>query len=114
MFQAPVCGGSFGGGIYVGGVIYVTCSDGIQALSLDTQAKTFAPLGSWHVTSGAIGPPIAAGGLIWSAGWHDGTLYATQPEPPATSRSRRTSGALTTSPRPAPAEVCCSSPTRTG
>ena len=79
VFQASVCGGSFGGGIFVNGVIYVTCTDGIRALSLDTQTRTFAPLGTWHVTSGAVGPPIEAGGLIWSAGWHDGTLYGLEP-----------------------------------
>jgi drug/metabolite transporter (DMT)-like permease/outer membrane protein assembly factor BamB len=79
VFQASVCGGSFGGAIYVGGVIYVTCSDGIRALALDAQAETFAPLASWRVNVGAIGPPIAAGGLIWSAGWQDGTLYGLNP-----------------------------------
>ena len=33
-----------------GGVIYVACSDGLHALSLNAQAKTFAALGSWRVT----------------------------------------------------------------
>ena len=79
VFQAGVCGGSFGGGIVVSGVIYVTCTDGIRALSLDTQASTFASLGSWNTTRGAIGPPIYAGGLIWSAGWRDGNLYGLDP-----------------------------------
>ena len=41
VYQASVCGGSFGGGIYVNGVIYVTCSNGMHALSLNTTARTF-------------------------------------------------------------------------
>ena len=79
VFKADVCAGSWGGSIYVSGVIYVTCSDGIWALSLNAQAKTFSPLAGWSVTSGAAGPPIEAGGLIWSAGWQDGTLYGLDP-----------------------------------
>ena len=79
VFKADVCAGSWGGSIYVSGVIYVTCSDGIWALSLNAQAKTFSPLAGWSVTSGAVGPPIEAGGLIWSAGWQDGTLYGLDP-----------------------------------
>ncbi len=78
-FKDNVCGGSFGGGIDVAGVIYVTCTDGIRALSLDQQTATFAPLASWNGPSGAIGPPIYAGGLVWSAGWDDGTLYGLDP-----------------------------------
>lgn len=79
VFQASVCGGSFGGGIENGGVIYVTCSDGIHALSLNPQTQTFAPLDGWNAPSGAIGPPIFAGGRVWSAGWQDGTLYGLDP-----------------------------------
>ncbi len=78
--QGSVCdGGSYGGGIVLNGVIYVTCTDGIRAMSLDVAGKTFTPLPGWNVTGGAVGPPIVAGGLIWSAGFNDGTLYGLDP-----------------------------------
>lgn len=84
VYQAQVCsGGSYGGGIYSGGVIYVACLDGMHALALNTGTETFAPLSGWHVYSGAVGPPILAGGLIWSvgssAGGGNGMLYAVSP-----------------------------------
>ena len=75
VYQASVCNGSWGGGIYVSGVIYVTCSGGLRALALNTSARTFAPLASWAVNSNATGPPIYAGGLVWSAGTGNGVLY---------------------------------------
>jgi hypothetical protein len=80
-FSAPVCsGGSYGGAIYVAGVIYVTCQeDGIHALALNLTARTFAPLPGWHVTGGAIGPPVLAGGLVWSTAWTGSLLYGLQP-----------------------------------
>ena len=32
-YQASVCSGSWGGGVYYNGVIYVTCSNGLHAVS---------------------------------------------------------------------------------
>lgn len=87
VYQASVCGGSWGGGIYENGVIFVTCSNGMHALALNTSARTFAPVSGWSVNSNAVGPPIAAGGLIWSAGWNNGTLYGLDPSTGATSFS---------------------------
>lgn len=87
VYEADVCGGSWGGGIYYGGVIYVTCRDGLHALSLDTTTRTFAPLASWSVNGDAIGPPIEAAGLIWSASDSTGTLYGLDPQTGATSFS---------------------------
>ena len=82
VFQASVCNGSFGGGIYVNGVIYVACSNGVHALSLN--GNSFAPLSLWTVNSSAVGPPIFAGGLVWSAGTGNGTLYGLDPSTGAT------------------------------
>ncbi len=84
VYQAGVCSGSYGGGIYTGGVIYVACSDGTHALSLDTTNHRFSALGSWHVNGAADGPPIFAGGLVWSTGSGDGTLYGLDPSSGAT------------------------------
>jgi hypothetical protein len=75
LYQASVCSGSYGGGVYYNGVIYVACSNGVHALSLNTTAKAFAPVSGWTVNSNATGPPIFAGGLVWSAGTGNGVLY---------------------------------------
>lgn len=77
-YQAKVCAGSWGGAIYSGGVIYVTCSDGLRALALNASAPSFSALGTWQVNSAIKGPPTIAGGLVWAtdAGTNDGTtLY---------------------------------------
>ena len=81
LYSHSVCsGGSFGGGIYVNGVIYDTCS-GMRALSLG--ANTFSALPGWTVNGSATGPPVFAGGLVWSAG-SNGTLYGLDPASGAT------------------------------
>jgi polyvinyl alcohol dehydrogenase (cytochrome) len=66
VYSAPVCGGrgSFGGEAYADGVIYIACTNGVQALSYDQAAKTFTPL--WQGPGDAFGPPIVSGGLVWS------------------------------------------------
>ena len=78
--ESSVCGGSWGGGIYDNGVIYVTCSDGLHALALNAAAGTFATLGGWQVNSAINGPPIISGGLVWAADWTHGTLYGLNPQ----------------------------------
>ncbi|MBV8431839.1 MAG: PQQ-binding-like beta-propeller repeat protein [Solirubrobacterales bacterium] len=96
VYSANVCGGSWGGAIYVNGVIYVTCSDGVHALALNTSARTFTSLSGWSVNSNASGPPIYAGGLVWAAssgvGSDNGTLYALDPNTGATSFSANLGG----------------------
>ena len=78
LFQAQVCGqksdASFGGAVYYDGVIYVACSDGLRALLLNTSTHSFSALPGWQVHSGAIGPPIMSGGLVWVTGWNSATL----------------------------------------
>ena len=67
VFEAQVCNGalSFGGDAFVGNVIYLPCTNGVQALSYDSQARTFTPL--WQSeASDAVGPPIVSAGLVWS------------------------------------------------
>jgi outer membrane protein assembly factor BamB len=91
VFQASVCA-SFGGGIYLNGVIYVSCSNGMRALSLDTTNRRFSTLSSWTVNSSAKGPPIFAGGLVWSTGWSGSTLYGLDPATGATKFSANLGG----------------------
>jgi outer membrane protein assembly factor BamB len=66
--QIAVCGTDSDGGKAVSGtVVYVPCLSGVEAIQTN-------PLGSlWRNTSGANGPPIIAGGLVWSIG--NGNLY---------------------------------------
>ena len=56
------CGSDADGGDAVSGsVVYVPCQSGVEAIQTN-------PLGvSWHA-GGAGGPPITAGGLVWSIG----------------------------------------------
>jgi outer membrane protein assembly factor BamB len=84
LYSGEVCSsaGSFGGDAYAGGVIYVACTNGVQALSYDQTAHTFAPL--WQGPEDAFGPPIVSGGLVWvlaTGGFHGGgtKLYGLNP-----------------------------------
>jgi PQQ-like domain len=79
LFHADVCSGSYGGSVYASGVIYVPCADGLHALSLNTTAPSFAPALGWTVPTGAIGPPIIAGGLVWDAARTTGQLVGLDP-----------------------------------
>ena len=79
-YQASVCSGSWGGAVYYAGVIYVTCSNGLHALSLNAAAGTFSPLAGWQVPTSANGPPIVAGGLVWATDWKNGKLYGLGPQ----------------------------------
>ena len=82
VYSHEVCGGagSFGGDAYAAGVIYLACTNGVQALAYDQAARTFTP--RWQGPSNAIGPPIVAAGLVWvvATGWGGGeTLYGLDP-----------------------------------
>jgi putative pyrroloquinoline-quinone binding quinoprotein len=76
--QIPVCGSDADGGDAVSGtVVYVPCGNGVQAV------QTSPSLGAqWQTSSGAHGPPITAGGLVWSIG--GSTLYGLDPANGAT------------------------------
>jgi outer membrane protein assembly factor BamB len=66
VYSAQVCGGSgsFGGDSYSGGVIYIPCTNGTQALAYNAGTRTFSPL--WQGPSDAFGPPIVSAGLVWT------------------------------------------------
>jgi outer membrane protein assembly factor BamB len=62
---------SDGGDAVAGTVVYVPCGSGVQAI------QTSPPGALWQTSSGAHGPPIVAGGLVWSMG--NGNLYGLDP-----------------------------------
>jgi outer membrane protein assembly factor BamB len=74
LYSRQVCGGSgsYGGDAYVAGVIYVACSNGVQALAYNAAPPSFTSL--WKGPSDAAGPPIVSAGLVW--------VIATRASPP--------------------------------
>jgi hypothetical protein len=62
-------------------VIYVACSNGVQALAYNQAARTFASI--WKGPSDAAGPPIVSAGLVWVVATHGSTpggkLYGLDP-----------------------------------
>lgn len=73
-------GGTFGGAVYAAGTIYVACTSGLQALSVDTATATMTVKPGWNAPSEPIGPPIIAGGLVWTTDWINGVLYGLNPQ----------------------------------
>lgn len=71
-------GGSFGGSVFepAGSTIYAACNGGMRALSLGTGSPpTVSPKAGFSAPSGATGPPMIAGGLVWATNHSTGTLY---------------------------------------
>jgi hypothetical protein len=85
---AGLCsGGSFGGSVYdpVNSTLYVTCSGGLKALTLTSGSPpSLTAKAGFAATSSATGPPMIAGGLVWSANRSSGTLYGLDPTTGAT------------------------------
>jgi polyvinyl alcohol dehydrogenase (cytochrome) len=74
--QSGVCGSDIDGGTaYVGNVVYLPCESGVIALRVKPSTHTFHIL--WQTSTGAGGPPIVAGGLVWTIS--GGTLYGLDP-----------------------------------
>jgi outer membrane protein assembly factor BamB len=68
-----VCGGAaFGASAYASGVVYVPCVDGLAALKVS--GNTLAQ--AWRGPSFRAGPPIVAGGAVWTVDLDGGVLYA--------------------------------------
>ena len=94
-------GGTYGGGIYVAGEMYIAATGGLTALTLDTTVPSFTATAGWNATSNAHGPPIYAGGLVWSAG--GGVLYGLDPATGATKASFSVGAFATSFPSPSAA-----------
>jgi hypothetical protein len=63
--SAPVCstpaGDVDGGDAVNGSVVYVGCANGVEAVQTSPSLSVL-----WTAASGSTGPPITAGGLVWS------------------------------------------------
>jgi outer membrane protein assembly factor BamB len=81
VFSGQVCsGGAFGAPLYHSGLIYVPCSGGLAAISLAANSQSFTGASGFSAPAGASGPPIFAGGLVWSTGWRSThLLYGLDP-----------------------------------
>ncbi len=86
---ASGCGDDIdGGGAINGTTVYLPCLTGTIAVRVSATAPRLRLL--WSASSGG-GPPIIAGGLVWSIG-HDGVLYGLNPST-GTGRQRVSLGA---------------------
>jgi outer membrane protein assembly factor BamB len=77
LFQADVCsGGAYGGTAYQAPLLFVPCTDGLVALRVTGNSFSVA----WRSNSFNAGPPIIAGGAVWSIDTGSGTLMAFAPD----------------------------------
>jgi outer membrane protein assembly factor BamB len=67
-----VCGAAFGGSAYAAGLIYAPCVDGLVALRAGRRTLTRA----WRGPGFRAGPPVVAGGAVWTVDLDGGTLFA--------------------------------------
>jgi outer membrane protein assembly factor BamB len=76
LFGQNVCsGGAFGGLAYQAPLIYVPCTSGLYALRVNSTSFSEA----WHADSSFAGPPIIAGGVVWSID-QDSILHGYAPD----------------------------------
>jgi outer membrane protein assembly factor BamB len=65
-----------GGDAIVGSVVYLPCESGVIAVSVSPSPPALQV--QWQTTSGAGGPPIVAGGEVWSIAG-SGVLFGLDP-----------------------------------
>jgi outer membrane protein assembly factor BamB len=76
LFNQPVCDAGFGGVAYQAPLLFVPCTDGLVALRVNGNSFSTA----WRSESFNAGPPIVAGGAVWTIDIDSGTLKALAPE----------------------------------
>lgn len=72
LFSLQVCSASFGGTAHTQRSIYVPCTDGLVALTMGGGGNSFFV--RWRSASFDAGPPIVAGGLVWTVDLSSGSL----------------------------------------
>ena len=76
----PICA-AYGGSVVDGSTVYLPCSDGTRAVSIDA-GGAITP--RWTATVPANGPPVVGGGAVWVIDYHRGVLYTLDLESGAT------------------------------
>jgi outer membrane protein assembly factor BamB len=77
-FRGPVCAAAFGGTASRPPLLYVPCLDGLVALRVASgPAPSFRV--AWRSARFNAGPPIIAGGAVWTLDQESGTLLALDP-----------------------------------
>jgi outer membrane protein assembly factor BamB len=74
-FAGPVCRAAFGGTAYVPPLLFVPCTDGLVAVSIQNPSGFTV---NWRRPMSFAGPPIVVAGAVWSIG-RDGTLLGVDP-----------------------------------
>jgi hypothetical protein len=69
--SATVCR-SYGGTAVAGSTVYVPCSDGVRAVSIDSTGHLHL---LWHAAQNIAGSPIVGAGRVWSVDDGAGVLY---------------------------------------
>lgn len=103
-----VCSAAFGGMAHTGNRVYVPCTDGVVALSILEDGRSFSE--RWRSSGFDAGPPVVAGGLVWTVDLSDGALVGLD-EANGTEVVRREIGDVSHFASPSSASGCLFVPT---
>ena len=73
--QTPVCR-AFGGAAVSGDTIYLPCTDGPRAITIDGSGRIST---RWQASIQAAGSPVVGGGQVWVVDYDGGTLHTLDP-----------------------------------
>jgi outer membrane protein assembly factor BamB len=76
LYSANVGGSAFGGTAYSAPYILVPCTDKLIALKLSISGKAASFSTAWVTDGFYAGPPIIAGGCVWTVDINSGVLHA--------------------------------------
>jgi outer membrane protein assembly factor BamB len=74
IYSAPVCSGAYGGIATALSHVYVPCRDSLVALNVSLSGELFGV--AWRGPGFNAGPPIIAGGAVWTIDISQAKLYA--------------------------------------
>jgi hypothetical protein len=67
---------SFGGAAVQGNVVFLPCTDGVRAVSVDDDGRLHV---LWHASESITGSPVIGGGRVWVLDPKGGILHALDP-----------------------------------
>lgn len=79
--SASVCAG-FGGAAVSGATVFLPCNGGVAAVGVSPTGQVSV---AWTTSTGAGGPPVLGGGLVWTVNISSGRLFTLDP---ATGKAR--------------------------